>query len=530
MRKMKRLFSLLLVFCLLFSLVACGDKKEDNKPAEDGVTNGAEATSSPDETAIDTTKKVDLVFYMLGDAPGDEAVVEDAINKILLEKVNATVDFQFSTWTDFQQKYNLALTSGSADLLYIANWNNYATLANSGAYLDLTEELLNTYAPDIATSLDANLLEQCKINGSLYSIPGTWPEYTSNGISYREDLRVKYDLPVPNSIENLETYLLGIKENEPSMQLLQPAASDALDVAFDAVQILNLKYPWVTMNGLPYGLAADYSTPSDVYEYWNSEDFVTDMKLMKKWADNGFWSRSALSDAGDAEAFNNGMVAAAVAGQNPSKDAGATTAFTKNHPDWENAFIAYGEVTGAIYPSHGTQNATAIAASSKNPERALMVLNLFLFDQELNDLVEYGIKGTHYDVVDGVYKNLSENFKYEGFNSWNLRNKDFKLPQETDTLLSEKFTKYEEIGKATKFPNVNIFGGFAEDYSTYDVERSAVSEVMRQYLAPLQAGLVDDVDAAVAEFRQKVTDAGLAVCQEGFKQQWLAYCEEHGYK
>lgn len=53
---------------------------------------------------------------------------------------------------------------------------------------------------------------------------------------------------------------------------------------------------------------------------------------------------------------------------------------------------------------------------------------------------------------------------------------------------------------------------------------------MRQYLAPLQAGLVDDVDAAVEEFRQKMTDAGIEVCREAFKEQWAAYCDEYGYK
>ena len=61
-------------------------------------------------------------------------------------------------------------------------------------------------------------------------------------------------------------------------------------------------------------------------------------------------------------------------------------------------------------------------------------------------------------------------------------------------------------------------------------ERAAVSAVLRQYLAPLQAGLVDDVDAAVAEFRTKVTDAGLDVCREGFQEQWADYCAEYNYQ
>lgn len=53
---------------------------------------------------------------------------------------------------------------------------------------------------------------------------------------------------------------------------------------------------------------------------------------------------------------------------------------------------------------------------------------------------------------------------------------------------------------------------------------------MRQYLAPLQAGLVDDVDAAVEEFRTKVKDAGLDVVREAYTEQWKAYCDEYGYK
>ncbi len=535
MKKMKKLCSLLLAASLVFSMAACSKNEKvsgNNTGNAAAPTKTAEETADPAATAPDTSKKADLVFYVMGDAPKDEQVVEDAINKILLEKANATIDFQFSTWTDWSQKYNLELTSGTADIIYTANWINYATLANSGAFADLTD-ILAADAPNISKSMDPSLLDQCKIGGRLYSIPNTWPEYTVNGISYREDLRTKYNLPVPNSIDNLEKYLLGIKQNDPKQGLLSVTTGEStgLQVAFDAVNILNFKYPWVTNNGLPYGLAANYDTPSEVYDYWNSEDFVTDMKLMKKFADEGFWSRSALSDTNDSEAYNNGLCAAVVAGQNPNKNITAITTYKEKHPEWKSEYIAYGETSGVIFPAHATQNATSILASSKNKDRALMVLDLLLYDKELNSLVEYGIKGTHYDIDEkGNYKNLSENFKYENFNTWDLRNGEYKLPQESDAILNQMFTKYSEIAAKTKFPNVNIYGGFAEDYSAYEVERSAVSDVMRQYLAPLQAGLVTDVDKAVKEFRDKVKEAGLETCQEQFKTHWAAYCDEHEYK
>lgn len=92
------------------------------------------------------------------------------------------------------------------------------------------------------------------------------------------------------------------------------------------------------------------------------------------------------------------------------------------------------------------------------------------------------------------------------------------------------FDKYSELGAKTKFPNVNIFDGFSGNYDSYNAERTAVSNVMQQYLAPLQAGLVDDVDAAVEEFRVKMKDAGIDKCREEYTRQWKAYCEEYGYK
>ena len=540
MKKMKKGFSLLLAAMMIWMMAGCSSTvdqpvmTEDVTPASDSETSSTDTTeeTTSQEAEVDLSEQVDLVFYVMGNAPEDEEMVESEINQILLEKLNATVDFQFSTWTDWSRKYNLVLTSASADLIYVASWNNFGNLATSGAFLEL-DDLLAQYGPDMKGLIDDSMLNVCRANGELYAIPNTWPEYTSIGIKYREDLRAMYDLPVPDSIENFEKFVLGIKENMPEQGLMTETTleSTGLQTAFDAVNIFNIKYPWVDNNGLSYGLAANYNTPGDVYDYWYSQDFVDDMKLMKKWADLGFWSRSALSDANDDESYANGLCVVEVSGQNPNKNIAAVNAFAKDHPDWISQYYAYGETTGVIYPTSPIQNATAITRTSENPERAMMVLNLMMTDQKLNNLVQYGVEGVHYEVDDsGIYHNLSEKFNYEGFNTWNLRNDDYKLAQESDTILLAMFDKYKEIGAKTNTPNVNIKAGFTEDYSEYEVERSAVSDVMRQYLAPIQAGFVDDVEGAIAEFLEKAEQAGLSACREGYKTQWDAYLTEYGYK
>ena len=385
--KSRKIMSLLLCGAMLVSMAACGNK--DNKPAETKAadTKAAE-TQEAGETkaagtgawyeAVDTSAPVDLVFYVMGDAPADEVAVEDAINAVLKDKVNATIDMQFSTWTDWNQKYNLTVTTAAADLIYVANWVDYGILSASGAFVEL-DDLMESYAPDLLDEISEDALNMCRSNGELYAIPNTQAEYTSKGITYREDLRKELNLPVPDSIEHFEEYMDGIKEAYPQQQLLAVTTEESTGTqdAFDAAEaILGLQYPWVNVKGLDYGLAADNDSPSEVYDYWFSDDFVKDCEVAKRWAEKGYWSRSALSDTNNSESYKNGLCVAQVAGMNPNKQITAINDFEDAGEGWESEYIAYGEVTGAIYPGHATQNGTAIVRGTKNPERALMVLDL----------------------------------------------------------------------------------------------------------------------------------------------------------
>ena len=217
MKNGKKLLSLLLAGSMALSLAACGGDTTTTTSSDSSSQSSESSSAETDDAGsseVDTSERVDLVFYVMGDAPVDEQAVEDALNEKLLEKVNATVDFQFSTWTDFQTKYSLELTSGTADLIYIANWLNFGQLANSGAFLELND-LLDTYGSDLKALVGEDALNQCSVDGQIYAVPNAWPEYVSAGIKYREDLRAQYDLPVPDSLENVESYLLGIKENMP---------------------------------------------------------------------------------------------------------------------------------------------------------------------------------------------------------------------------------------------------------------------------------------------------------------------------
>lgn len=536
----KKVVSVLLTLAMATTMLAgCGDKKTaDRELGENYESSSAQQSEESQEESSDTAEEssegssaepggaageldysehVDLVFYLLGDAPVGLQSVQDAINEILEEKVNASVEFQFATWTDWGEKYKMTLTTGGADLIYTANWNSFGQLAQSGAFLGL-DDLLDTVSPDLKAAIDPAALNGCKVNGEVMTVPCLWKQYTCLGIEYREDLREKYDLPVPDSQENLKAYLQGIKDNDPEQGLL--AGSGGI---FD--------YNTTDKVICSYGLRTPIENPSEVEDYWFSDQFTEDMKTLKEWADLGFWSRSVLSDTSDpAERYDNGMLVALPSGNNPNKYTTRAELWASEHPEWKTAYHTFQEEEGYVWSTTPTADATSITRDCKNPERAMKVLELLIMDEELNMLTQYGIQGVHYEVAeDGTYKNLSPDFGYEALNAWSLRNPAYKLANgQGGVLMQEMFDHYAEVIEEKGTPSVDPFGSFAEDSSSYSAEKAAVDDVCSEYLKPLEAGLVDDVEASVETFREKVKAAGLDTVREGWTKQWQAYVEENG--
>ncbi len=542
---MKKMISIVLVLCMVLSLAGCGSKPaaneaetkptvaaNDGQPAENDTPEAeANSASSDPKERYDLSEPVNLVFYMVGDQPKDYQTVVDELNKYLTEKINTTLEFRFTTWTDWAQKYNLVLSSGEqVDLMYAANWTQYSTLAQTGAFYAL-DDMLEEYAPNLFNLIDQSVYDMCKIGGVLYAIPADQKTYEAAGIRYREDLRKKYDLPVPNTLENFEAYISGVQKNEPNQGLLSPITiSNSFNDAFYMSTIFSLKYKKAMAN---YGLYASYDNPSEVIDYWRSADFAEDMKLLKKWSDMGFWSKSSLSKTQE-DNFDEGLIVASVSGMNQDKWIGSYNTAKEKHPDWEIGYVTYGVENKTLAPATPLQNATVVPHNSTNPERALIALDFLMTDETANNLVQYGIQGKHWNLIEGkYYEEIKDSgYSYEAMSTWNLRNHLLKkeVKPSDDTAYQDLLDSYDALIPQTKWQGKSLSTGFLEDYSSYEIERANLSSVIAQYLTPIQAGLVDDVEASIAEFLKHADAAGLKKIQDSYKEQWIAHCEEFGYK
>ncbi len=534
----KVLCAMLASIVAVSALVSCGDKGSSSPSSTD--TGSTASTASTDAgktsddggnagTTVDISKKVNLVMWSSGTAPRDQERVSEKLSELAERDLNATLEW--NRYPDIQ-KLNLLLTSGEViDLIYTANYQNYAVYAAKGAFNEL-DELIPSVSPALQEYVSTDMWNATRVNGKIYMVPCMWPEYVPYGFLWREDLRKKYDLPEIdlNDLSTIEAYLDCMIENEPDMKPLAEVVSSygSLGSHFTTWEFLDSQYKWIDFR-VPYGLYIDYFEPTKVINWWETEDFANDMKLFKKWADKGYWSRSSLANTETKQdQFEAGSLSADLCFNAPSGYANLVARVATSHPDWELGWYPMYRAKQLATPNHATQNGTSIPITSANPERAVMLLEKLILDEEWYDISQYGFEGEHYNrTADGYYEGIGDSaasgFPREAGNLWNLRNPNFMLyPETTAKVLTELNAEFDTYA----YPN--LWTGFAEDTESYQTEKAALANVITQYLPPIQAGLVDDVDTAIAELLEKAEAAGLSKVREEYTKQWLAYVDEMG--
>lgn len=211
--KKKPTFLVAVVLALMTVLSACGGGNNNagsaNNPDDAASSNVSANTATTG--AVDTSQAVTLKLLMIGSKPTDYDEVYGELNKLLKEKINATVETEFLDWSDWTQKYPLKFAANEDfDIAYTAGWAFYNDQVLKGGFLELTEEMLQTYAPKTWEAMPQASWDQAKVNGKLYMVPNNNQEVTDKVVLIREDLRKKYNLEPVNSPETYAAYLKAI--------------------------------------------------------------------------------------------------------------------------------------------------------------------------------------------------------------------------------------------------------------------------------------------------------------------------------
>lgn len=530
--KFRKLTALLVTACMGAALLAgCGGgqtpaaqegtKTESEAPTEaaaDGEASGASEETAPE---VDTSEHVVLTMYCIGDEGGIYA--EDhmkKLNEVLTEKINASIEPIMVSWGDYSTKLPMVWASGEAyDLTYTSNWTDYYLEAEKGAFMDITD-LFPQYAPKTyAECVERGALDSTKVDGRLYMIPKDSEEYTAFMYNYREDLRKKYNCPEIVDMETFETYLQAIKDNEPGMMAIGNSSTYEL-----LTQNFLTEQDWSRPVELNNGGIFSYSheDPTKVFNLIETPEYEAFVKKCREYYEKGFWSQSVMAETtAPKENFIAGK--AAVYLGNDANSNGTYREITAQHPDWEIGVfcseLALGTKAERIAPSN---NGVAVGAYSKNPERALMFVELCYQDEEVHDILMNGLEGITYEAD----KTNMTKWIPEGVNASDTALKNlgmgfgtvkFELGSLNDSPLVEGTV--EEMDKVAFIPEL---AGFSVDQSSISAELAALKSISDEYKVPLEKGVVDP-EEGLAELRRRMKDAGADKVMEEINRQITEY-------
>lgn len=453
-----------------------GTQETSSKP-----TTGTANTATTAPAANSDTKKTDLKPYKLvliypGAASKDLTAVQDAMSKYLIDKINATIELKPVDWGAFTEKVNLMKASNEQfDIVFTAGWMDYRKDVSRGQFLPL-DDLIQKFGKDIAPTVGEGFMKGNMIKGKHYGVPTNKEIGASQGLLLRKDMvdKYKFDLSKqPVTLDHIENMLKTIKENEPGITpLVGPKYTGTTDAKlWDSI---------ATSVGLKI-LGNDLK----VFNPIEQPEYMDAAKRMNKWYKAGYLNKDAATMKED-QAFNvmkAGKAFAMGSSLKPGKDAEMTVSMGVQLVQVEttSVYSTTDDVTGAML---------AISRTSKDPERAMMFMNMLYTDKTLLNLLDFGIEGKHYvkkgDNVIALPDGLKADTVGYSNNAWMFANQmnTFLFDNEDP----KKWDNFKKFNASAKFsPAV----GFSFDPEPVKNEIAAVENTKNEFEAAVSTGTLD---------------------------------------
>ncbi len=529
----KKLLAALLSVSMVIGLAACGSSGSGAGTGSAPAGSGDESGTSANEAAaeIDTSEHVVIKYMTTGDPPeaGTEKEASlnamlDELNKILTEKVNAEIEIVYIPWTDYLANYNLTLArlDGSVDLVGTASdWLDAWPNAKNGAFLELSEDMLKTYAPKTWESVPADHWDLCKYNGEIYLMPeDNFAQWTNHGWIYRLDWAKEAGLENGvHSWEDMSKYVLWVKENKKDLKYVWD--SDGTEYAQMANGWIASHTDFVSIDGICSG-AIWGGTKSDLYTVTTpvmteTDSLVEYAKLMKEWSQAGIWPTDVLNNTSGSnrDEFRVGQVGVEQHHTQTWTDlcsALPQNTIYKDDPKAETGFFYFGEETKNVVALSITHGAMAISAGSENPERALMVYDLIRNDKDCYMLFNYGIEGVSWELDENGLRKTPDSYNPDTqningmTNYWWGRNDDLEVKDATRNwdAIDKLYAEYDKI--KIDYP----YGQFVPEVDSIQAKIDNCNEQYTNYMKQISYGIYNgSAEDIVAEMQAALKSAGI---------------------
>lgn len=469
----QKLFITLLILVLITSMIMTGCSTNGGGEQTTNGTTGQPAASKQ-ETQQTELKPVNLIWYISNTTPANSESVFKKANEIIGNKINATVDFRF-IGGDFGEKMKMVMAASEEyDITFTSSWNNdYTQAVNKGAYIPLDDYLVKY--PALKGLMRDTLWESVKIGGKIYAVPNLQVMYYQYGIWFRKDLVDKYALDVGSvkKTADLTPIFQKIKDNEPDIYPLAATFTGGYFVK--------------NIPSFSEGMGVDPTTWK-VYDR-RSTDYVENYKVVRDWYLKGFMPPDAATMKDKDSLIKAGKVFSRYTRTLPGVEAEIKQLY-----GLDAVVIQISEPVISRDSVLSTLN--AISVTSKNPDRAIMLLDLINTDKELYNTMVFGLEGQD-------YKKISENRietipeKYSA-PSWQLGNQfnAYLMPGQTDDV-------WEVTKKMNDDSKLLEMGGFSFDSKNVESQMAQIHAINTEYDVMLNYGL-DDTEVLLKKRADKL--------------------------
>lgn len=346
---------------------------------------------------------------------------------------------------------------------------------SKGAYLPI-DDLLAKY-PDLQGLFSKQVWDSVRINGKIYGIPSKQSISGQNGLWFKKDLVDKYqiDLSTVKKTADLTPIYQKIKDGEPGVSPLRQGINNM----------------FVPFTPLIEGFAVDMKT-GKVYDP-TTTDYAENYKIFRDWYQKGFFPQDVATLKDESPLIKGGKIFSRYTSISPDVEASL-----KKQNGFDVAIMPYSDPV----TKQGTVQAAinAISATSKNPERAVMLLNLVNTDKELFNLLAWGIEGQDYKKVSNTHiEPIAGAYAFSGYLFGNAFN-SYLIPGQSDDV-------WEKTQKINDSATIDPLIGFTFDRTPVENELAQITAIRTETDPVLNNGL-DDVDKVLKLREDKMKAAG----------------------
>ena len=490
MKKMRFVSILASVLCALFLLNACSGGPSGQSGTSGSGSSAGTKTGDPAELTIG--------FYINSSMPTDMDAVLDEINKILLEKANAKItDKVVLNYGNYLEQITLMLSGNEKlDTFLCRNSTNFIQYVTRGQLLEM-DDLLKEYGQGIVDAVGQDFLDAGVVGGHQYGLTSIRDLAKEYGFTMLKSYADKYDIKMEDikSMDDMGAAFAKIKAGEPDMiPVVAATGANALMEYLIGIDALT-DYCGVLMN---YG----NDDPMKVVNYFATDEYAYWCNYMHDWYQKGYIAEDFLTNNDqphDLMRAHRGF--AMPTGLKPGFDT------------QESNVVGEPMVSVALSERYTTTTLVETAQwciphNATEPEAAMKFLNLLFTDEKLINLFDWGIEGKHYvKTADGhiTYPEgvNSENTGYSLGLGWIFGNQYLSYVWEGDDI-----DVYDQLKEFNQTAMKSGAFGFVYDNSKVKTEVAAVNNVLNEYRAGLEFGVLDP-ETALPEFLSKLETAGI---------------------